>query len=104
MTVQGVGVFLKMPPNDTEINRRTLELRVLISIQTSQDKILSCWLFSVLFNFFSDEVNSLSYLTCIKYFGLPISVSCPVDRSVYDEESSLSIGLKGIYISPISLE
>ena len=41
-----------MPENDekdTEISRRTLKLRVLITIQTSQDKPFSCLFLTVLF-------------------------------------------------------
>ena len=38
----------------------------------------------------------------MKYFGLPISVTWTVYRNV--EESSLGIGLKGMYISSVSSE
>ena len=46
----------------------------------------------------------LSYLPCIKYCGLPVSVNCSVYRNVNDEESSFGIGLKGMCISSVSLE
>ena len=45
----------------------------------------------------------LSYLPRIKYFGLPFSVKWPVYRNFNDEESSLSIGLKLIYISSVRI-
>ena len=37
-------------------------------------------------NTFLTKQNQMSYLPCIKYSGLPISVSCPVHRNVNDEE------------------
>ena len=52
----------------------------------------------------SDEVNSLSYLPIINYFGLPIPITLPVYRNVNYKESSFGIGLKGMYISPVNLE
>ena len=44
----------------------------------------------------------LSYLPSIKHCGPPISVTWPDDRNVKDEESSLGVGLKGMYISSVS--
>ena len=38
-------------------------------------------------NIFLPKSLQLSYLPCIKYIGLPVSVSCPVYRNVNDEES-----------------
>ena len=35
----------------------------------------------------SASVCQLSYLPCTKHCGLPVSVSCPVDRNVNDDES-----------------
>ena len=49
MNVQGESSMPEIAPKDTGINRRTLELKALISIQTSQDKVFSYLLFSVLF-------------------------------------------------------
>ena len=40
----------------------------------------------------------------VKYFGLPVSVNCPVYRNVNDEESSFGIGLNGIYSFSVSSE
>ena len=37
-------------------------------------------------NTFLTKYIQLSYLPCIKYFGLPVSVSCPVDGNVIEEE------------------
>ena len=34
----------------------------------------------------SASVCQLRYLPCIKYFGLPVSVTFPVNRNVNDEE------------------
>ena len=34
----------------------------------------------------SASVCQLSDLPCIKYFGLPVSVSCPICRNVNDEQ------------------
>ena len=45
---------------------------------------------------FSTDINSLSYLPRIKYFGLPISVTWKVERKVNDEESSLSVGFTSL--------
>ena len=53
---------------------------------------------------FSDEVNSLSYLPWIKYFGLQVSVTWLVYRNINDKESSLGISHKGICISSVSWE
>ena len=47
-------------------------------------------------NTFLTKYIQLSYLQWIKYFGLPISVTCPVYRLVKDEDSSLGVGLKWI--------
>ena len=53
---------------------------------------------------FLAEYVQLILLPRIKNFSLPISVTWPVYRNVKDEESSLGIGLKGIYISSVSSE
>ena len=55
-------------------------------------------------NTFLTKRIQLSYLPWIKYFGLPVSVTWPVYRNVKDEDSSLGIGLKGMYTSSVSLE
>ena len=39
----------------------------------------------------SASVCQLSYLPCIKYCGLLISVTCPVYRNVSDEENLLLV-------------
>ena len=39
------------------------------------------------FETFLKKKIQLSYLPCIMWFDLPVSVSCPVYRNVNDEES-----------------
>ena len=47
----------------------------------------------------------LSYLPCIKYFGLPVPVSCPsLKKRHRRRQSSFGIGLKGMWISSVSLD
>ena len=48
------------------------------------------------------EYTQLSYPPCIKYFGLPVSVTWPVYSNFNDEESSFGIGLTGMYTSSVS--
>ena len=42
-------VFLSIPQQDTEINWRPLTLRALVFIQSAQDKVCDCLVFSVLY-------------------------------------------------------
>ena len=55
-------------------------------------------------NTFLSKSVQLSFLPRIQCFGLPISVTWPVYRTVNDKESSLGIGLKGILDSSESSE
>ena len=48
-----------------------------------------------------DGVDQLSDLPCIKYFGLPISVSCPVYRNVNDEECLPLVSVSKVCASPL---
>ena len=50
-------------------------------------------------NSFLTKSVQLSYLPPVKYFDLSVSVTWPVYRNVNDEESSLGVGLKKIYVS-----
>ena len=46
-----------------------------------------------------------SYLVCINYFSMPISISCPVSGKVNDEDVySFGISLKGMCVSFVNLE
>ena len=46
----------------------------------------------------------LSYLPCIKYFGPPVSVSCPVYRNINDEECLPLVSVsKGMCILSLEL-
>ena len=56
------------------------------------------------FNTFLTRSIQLVYLSCIKHFGLPVFVGCPVYRNVNDEDSFFGICLKLIYISTVSSE
>ena len=51
--MQGGRSIPEYAPTDTEINRRSLKLRVLIPIYSAQDKVFSCLLFTVLFTIIS---------------------------------------------------
>ena len=71
---------------------------------TTQEQSVFSLCFTRDVNTFLTKYLQLSYLPSIKYFGLPVSVSCPVYSKVDGEESSFGIGLKGMYISFMNLE
>ena len=51
--------------------------------------------------FHMERRSSRNTLIMIKYFGMPISVTRPIYRNINNEESSLGIGLKRMYISSV---
>ena len=55
----------------------------------------------VTLNTFLTKQNLLSYLPRVEYFGLAFSVTWPGYRHVNDGESSLGVGLRGMYVSSV---
>ena len=60
--------------------------------------------FPASFDTFLTKKINLSSCPPIKYFALQISITWPVYRNINDKQSSLGVGLKGIYISSVSSE